>query len=195
MGKIEIVMNSLQTKNYEFSYLKEVETSFSSRDYTIKKQMLSFTMTNEEIVTLPYRIPFDDKLKKNVVLSQVQQLIYHCIFTRSTNGYKREYHTKEILKTELNEWCMPFIVQLSGEYIVEILYEIYNSLIQKDNTELIKFCRLNIKPFLYCHARMISYWDCYYKDKYFYKDYVGQKIFLECLGYTRSLEHYYNKNK
>lgn len=36
---------------------------------------------------------------------------------------------------------------------------------------------------------MISYWNEYYRDKgKHYKDYIGQKLFIQCFGYTRSME-------
>ena len=42
----------------------------------------------------------------------------------------------------------------------------------------------NNKEIFKSYLRMVSYWNEYYKEINF-KDYIGRKIFVECLGYKK----------
>ncbi len=158
---------------------------------------LHYTLPGGETVRLPYRIYLDgDALDSSAApagLTAEQSFIYHCLLTRHNNGYVREAHLRALLEalpeTELPDRCLPFLLMEAGDYVVEILDTLYTGLRDRDNTRLQAFCRLNLQAFLYTHARMVSYWDYYYRDRwYFYRDYIGKRLFEECLGYTRSME-------
>jgi hypothetical protein len=149
----------------------------------------SFTLLNGEQIFIPYRVYFEDCIKSSSFVSLTQQLIYHCIFTRSSDGYIREYHIKAILEKEYPAWCIPFLFKVCDEYVVQILSTVYSGLSGRDNTNIKNFCQLNLKQFLYSHARMISYWNEFYRnDCYRYKHYIGRKLFSECFGYSRRFE-------
>lgn len=63
-------------------------------------------------------------------------------------------------------------------------------ILKEQNTECFKkFCCENNKLFCKSYARMTSYWNEFYRDKYsqFYK-YIGRRLFKECFGYSRALE-------
>ena len=52
-----------------------------------------------------------------------EKLIFDCIFTRNCNGFLREKHLKNIIACDaIPEWCMPYILRLSSEYVVDINY-------------------------------------------------------------------------
>lgn len=52
------------------------------------------------------------------------------------------------------------------------------------------FCLENIESFCKSYNRMISYWNEYYKYKYKdFQQYIGRKLFRECFGYSKSMEH------
>ncbi len=153
-----------------------------------------FCLNEKETVTLPYRLYYLDDIREGdfAKLTWIQQTVYHCIFSLSHDGYIREKHIKALLSQEkIPVWGFPFVLKNSGEYVVQILETTYQCLKGRDNTELIAFCRRNLQAFLYDYARMVSYWNEFYRyDYYRYKDYIGRKLYMECFGYTRSLEKY-----
>ncbi len=118
-----------------------------------------------------------------------ERLIYHCIFTRSCDGHVREKHLRAIMTEDYPEWCMPYILKLSSEYVVEILEVIYEFMYGKDNALFQVFCQNNPYLFRYYHSRMISYWNEFYRDRcYRYHNYVGYKLYKECFRFRRSNE-------
>ena len=144
---------------------------------------------NNELVYIPNRIYYKEvnsiKIKS---LSETQKTIFYCIFTRSHNGYLREKYVRKLLATDYPQWAIPFIVKLCDDYVLEILTAIYELLKDKDTTAIKQFCLMNKKAVRSCCDRMLNVWYVY--DRYSVPDfyeYVGRKLFLECLGYSRKL--------
>lgn len=148
----------------------------------------TYTLLDGQKITLPYRIYFLDECDVHS-LSSEQRVVYHCIFSRSCDGFVREKHIRAILDEDYPDWVFPYILKASDEYIVEILDAIYDELTQRDNARIKEFCRLNMSSFLCSHDRMISYWNEFYRSRWFdYKTYIGRALFSECFGYTKSME-------
>ena len=146
-----------------------------------------FIVSDNEKVQVPYRLLIDE-VPEIKSLSLVQKMILHCIYSRSTNGYVRENHINAILQEDLPNWAMPFILKISDEYVVEILELTYNSLKEKDNSKIQDFCQINKSYLKYAYARMISYWNCYYRKEYKnLNKYIGKKLFDECFGYSQKI--------
>lgn len=144
-----------------------------------------FIVSDNEKVQVPYRLLIDE-VPEIKSLSLVQKMILHCIYSRSTNGYVREKHIQAILQEDLPNWAMPFILKISDEYVVEILELTYNSLKEKDNSKIQEFCQINKSYLKYAYARMISYWNCYYRKEHKnLNKYIGKKLFDECFGYSK----------
>lgn len=163
-------------------------------DYNLRTTSHVFTLSSNEQVSIPYRIWLDD-CENSIELTPVQQKILHCIYSRSTDGYVREKHIRAILEADIPFWAFPFVLKLCDEYVCEILSSIYDCLRVRDNSDIQAFCLMNISYFVYSHARMISYWDCFYRDQcYKYNEYIGKKLYDECFGYTRKYEKYYDKS-
>lgn len=121
--------------------------------------------------------------------SHEQKLIYHCIFSRSCDGFVRQRHIEAILSDNYPFWAFPFILKVSDEYVMEIVEIIYEKLRFCNTTEMKEFCLVNLQQFIRSHDRMISYWNEFYRERCFrYKNYVGKKLYENCFGYTRSME-------
>ncbi|WP_371365956.1 hypothetical protein SRRS_05190 [Sporomusa rhizae] len=155
----------------------------------VSKDKIEYLL-NGATVEFPYRIYFldvaDETLNK---LTFHQQMVLHCIYSRSCDGFVRQRHLRALLLMEYEDWAIPYIVKVCDEYVVEILEMTY-TILKEQNTECFKkFCRENNKLFCKSYARMISYWNEFYRDKYsqFYK-YIGRKLFKECFGYSRAFE-------
>ena len=65
-------------------------------DHTAKWQLPS-----GEQITLPYRICISDKLRHGCKLTAQQQIILHCIGSRSPDGYVRQKHIEALLAADL----------------------------------------------------------------------------------------------
>jgi hypothetical protein len=122
-------------------------------------------------------------------LTHQQANILHFIYSRSCNGYIREKHVKALLENDdIPQFAVPYIFKVCEEYVVEILDLVYSVLCQRDTTAFKKFCLENRQAFCRSHDRMISYWNEYYRNRYSFETYIGEKLFRECFGYSRSLE-------
>lgn len=183
-GDVDYVMDAIE---------KELFVS-ERTDYNLQAASHVFTLLSKEQVSIPYRI-WIDEYENGMKLTSVQQKILHCIYSRSTDGYVREKHIRAILESDIPFWAFPFVLKLCDEYVYEILSSIYDCLKGRDNSDLQAFCQINPSYFVYSHARMISYWDYFYRDRcYKYDDYIGKKLYAECFGYTRKFEKHYNKS-
>lgn len=140
-----------------------------------------------EEIQIPYRVYISDKLSFGEKLTARQELIYHCIFSRSYDGYVRQKHIEALLDSDTPEWAMPYIIKICDEYVKEILEVVYRKL-QGKSCEVYKaLCAVNFDYFKLGHSRMISYWNEYYRyDCYRYKDYIGKKLYRECFGYGKT---------
>lgn len=132
---------------------------------------INVLVDNEEL-KIPYRIYYDDPANKNLTNDEV--LILACYFTRHNDGHIREKYLKTLIKSR-NYFTTPFIVQLLGEYVQEILQIIKDNLDNNLLDNLGKFKTENPKFFQETSDRVISYWDCYHRNipK---KDFVGFQI-------------------
>ena len=143
-----------------------------------------YRLSDGSKVTFPYRMYFeDDDDLYSGISDREEKLIFDCIFTRNCNGFVREKHLKNILDCDtIPEWCMPYILRLSSEYVVEIIDTIYHGLKEKDNAAFISFCRNNLPICKRSYTRMVSYWNCFYRrDWLLFRDYVGRKLYHEIL--------------
>ena len=151
-------------------------------------QNLSWELKNGECICFPYRIYFIDKIADcGEIFTPTQEIIYHCIFSRSCDGYVREKHISALLEAETPDWIIPYILKICEEYVLNILDMVYSKLSETDTSAYKEICRLNLGQFVKGHDRMISYWNEYYRDKcYNFCNYVGKKLYEECFGYVKS---------
>lgn len=130
---------------------------------------------NGETLKMYSRLYFDEPKGSIKMLTARQKTILYCIFTRHHNGYIRQEYTEK-LKHTYEYFVIPFLVQLIGEYIAEILVPINDSV---DNyaENYIKFINENPIYWNLSKSRMISYWNVYYRKNYInLKEYIGYKI-------------------
>ena len=87
------------------------------------------------------------------------------------------------MATEIPEWCFPYIVRSSADYVLEIVNTIYEHLKQRDNSFLQGFCRDNPKIIQTDYRRMYSYWNEYYRRAFpEFSKYAGRKLFEIFMG-------------
>lgn len=128
---------------------------------------------------IPYRIhssPPSDLLLK--LASEETRLRIYCSYTRHHDGYLREKYLNKILDSN-SPIVVPYIFQLCGEYVVELIQFIFENKERIDQSNLARFIQANSVYYQKTRDRMISYWDCYYRHQSpRLKDYVGHQLFI-----------------
>ena len=131
-------------------------------------------MIGEEMVSIPYRIYHDPAQIDSTDLSRTQHNLLACLLTRHHSGFTREENLTTILGSIYN-WVPPFIVQLLGEYVIEILGTIRDNLDLLDAKIYGEFLIHNPAFYRKTKERVQSYWNCYYRGEN-KKDYAGFQI-------------------
>lgn len=136
-----------------------------------------------ESITIPARIhnaepaPGDESR-----LTATQLKLLDCIYSRHADGFIRQRHVARVARST-DAWVAPFVVELVGEYVVEIIQEIAPALsgLTTPNsapfTVYGRFVAENPRFFSRAQRRVISYWSCYYREQYpQYGSYPGAQL-------------------
>ncbi|MEO3839752.1 hypothetical protein [Streptomyces sp. B22F1] len=126
----------------------------------------------DEIVAIPYRL-YNEEPYANLErpLSGTQQMILHCLYSRHHDGRVRQRHLEQITASG-EPWVVPFVVQLAGEYVLEILESIGRGLpglaVPGSTQRRLygEFIARNPAFFTRTERRVVSYWSCSYRWKY-----------------------------
>jgi hypothetical protein len=73
-----------------------------------------------EEVSIPVRVYHDPELIDTLRLSALQKELVDCLLTRHHNDFVRQRHLERIICSD-NIWIPPFVIQLIGEYVIDIL--------------------------------------------------------------------------
>jgi hypothetical protein len=128
-----------------------------------------------EAVAIPHRFysPEPGRMRTDGSLSSK---VLACIYTRHNDGIVRQRHLERLLSAR-EDWVAPFVVQLLGEYVIEILDVMAARLGELQREPYTRFVAENREFMRLTRERMISYWDCYYRLRYpLLSDYVGTKV-------------------
>jgi hypothetical protein len=132
-----------------------------------------------EVVRVPYRIYYDwpsNEQKRDFTTTQL--LILACWMSRHHNGRLRQKALRQILRADVDvAWTIPFVIQLCGEYVIEIgsdvLAFVTNSLPTRPDLrrDYAQFVRDNPEFMSITRQRTVSYWLEYHrrqlpKDQY-----------------------------
>jgi hypothetical protein len=127
-----------------------------------------------EVVQIPFRIYHDPALVQSSRLTPTQNELLACLLTRHHSGFVREENLRRIL-TSNHEWVPPFVVQLSGEYVFEILCLIRDNIHLLDAALYRTFLTQNLAYYRTTKSRVMSYWNCYHRDQR-RADYAGFQV-------------------
>lgn len=132
---------------------------------------------DEHLIQIPARIylrherEFDPNNEHTV-----EDRIALCLWTRHHHGYQRERALKALLPVRA-VWEVPFVVQLVGEYVIEIISAIEARLSDAQRPFFASFLRNNREFIGLIRQRVISYWDCYYRTRWIrLADYPGMRV-------------------
>jgi hypothetical protein len=128
----------------------------------------------DELVWIPYRIYHDPASIDSTSLSQMQRELLACLLTRHHDGFIRHANMIKVLDCD-REWVPPFIIQLVGEYVIEIVHSIRDR-VNCLNPDLYKaFLMANPAFYGITKARVMSYWNCYHREQR-REDYAGFQV-------------------
>jgi hypothetical protein len=127
-----------------------------------------------ELVQIPDRIYHDPAMVDAALFTDLQLELFDCLMTRHHSGFVREQHLRKVLRSN-NEWIPAFVIQLSGEYVIEILCAIRNGLQDLDPSLYRTFLTSNPEFFILTKQRVASYWRCYHSVVR-REDYAGHQI-------------------
>lgn len=131
-----------------------------------------------EALRIPYRVYYDPDLLRRQIgnMQDVARLILLCLGTRHYDGYLRQECLRELVKNE-TPWLLPYVLQLAGEYVVEIAEDIANALDGHDPARLRAFALENSLYLATFGRRMTSYWSCYHRWAFpARRSYPGAKV-------------------
>ncbi|MRV70190.1 hypothetical protein GJ700_00450 [Duganella sp. FT92W] len=137
---------------------------------------------DHETLQIPYRLYYSPELlrRKLIDAQGIDQLVFACLGTRHYDGYLRQECLSYLLGSEAY-WLTPYIVQLAGEYVVEIADDVAHGIMSRDTSLLAAFAEENPGYLATLDRRITSYWTCYHRLAYPNRnDYPGRKV-LACL--------------
>ena len=117
-----------------------------------------------ERLVIPYRVRADAALLDRAGTHEsVQRDILSCIFSRHYDGRVRERALRQFVRSA-EDWAVPFVLQLVGEYVIEIHRVIQEALPFLNNSQYAAFLRANPEIYERTRQRAVSYWSCYYRS-------------------------------
>jgi hypothetical protein len=117
-------------------------------------------------------------------LGATGEAIVACIYSRHHDGFVREKQVPHLLASNA-PWVAPFVVQLIGEYVVEILELLAAHADRLETAPYRDFVAENPQFLSLTRRRMISYWNCYYRQRSpRLADHVGNRL-IEALARSR----------
>ena len=123
-------------------------------------------LVDGESIVIPSRM-YNDHLRPADApehLTARQRTILGCIYTRHHIGFVRQRWARQILTSD-QPFVVPFVIQLLGEYVVEIIADIYHSLPELDDPDSAtaqlygRFLADNPGYHFLTRQRVASYWD------------------------------------
>ncbi|SEL29603.1 hypothetical protein [Streptacidiphilus jiangxiensis] len=130
-------------------------------------------------VSIPGRLYNDEPPPEAVAsLSPRQRQLLHCLYSRHHDGKVRQRHLEKVVGCT-DSWVVPFVLQLVGEYVVEILAVILDELRElaapgtDGHLAFGRFIVDNPAFFARTQRRVVSYYSLYYAHDYASRDYPG----------------------
>jgi hypothetical protein len=137
-----------------------------------------------ETLWIPYRLYYDPaRLRDALTNAQgIDKIMVACLGTRHCDGYVRQECLAQILGGG-EPWLMPYIVQLAGEYVIEIVHDVLREMHMRDTSALAAFARDNPTYLATLSRRATSYWNCYHRRDYPDRaDYPGTRVLARILA-------------
>lgn len=120
-----------------------------------------------EVISAPCRIYCKTQRLRSVIAKSAgdTRTLALSLGTRHCDGYLREECLQQLLAAD-RPWVVPFIVQLLGEYVIEIVELIAAAIPNLDASLYAEFVQENPGFMALTRCRATSYWACYYRSQF-----------------------------
>lgn len=147
---------------------------------TVTWGTIDVTFCGEQLI-LPSRLYLDEVTEEKIqTLSETQRWLLYCLYTRHHDGYVREKYVQRLKQEQAKtDWVLLYLIELTGEYVREILERIEPMLQTWSEEQLRIFATANDRYLQRVERRIISYWDVYQRTTYpvlWDSTYVGFRI-------------------
>lgn len=158
--------------------VQKVADFVANNSFSLHSTLEQEVILNAEKLLIPSRIYDENPSTAIGGLTNTQQTILNCLYLRHYNGFVRQKYLEKLIQNTQDYFVIPYIFQLLGEYVVEILAVASEHINEKNIAHYQKFIAENPKYAQQTQSRMTSYWDAYYRTQYpDLKHYIGYKIF------------------
>ena len=150
-------------------------------------ELIGDVIVSGEPVLIPSRTYSAEPAEESVEnLGTEARLVLACWYSRHYSGFVREQATRRIVDVE-RQWVAPFVVQLLGEYVIEIA-EVIEEAVEGLSPKLYQdFARENPSFLQLTRQRVVSYWVTFYRSRCSFSDYPPFKV-MHRLGIWQGLE-------
>lgn len=140
-------------------------------------------MLKGEVLRIPSRIYSPEPARGAMSgLSDSQRIILACLYTRHHDGHVREKYLLQLV-TSGQAWVPAFVIQLLGEYVVEITLVVVKEIDRLRDDHCRRFAAENPGFMSLTRQRIISYWHCYSRAEFkYFRDYPAYQA-MSALGY------------
>lgn len=115
---------------------------------------------------IPFRIYYPELSSLEIaLLSPTAQSIAACLYTRHHDGHVRQRALAHALGVD-EAWAAPFVVQLLGEYVIELVEMVAGVIKGSPRTSFVAFLRENPGFLQLTTERATSYWNEYYRGRF-----------------------------
>lgn len=145
----------------------------ASQGFTVRVQ--------SQPLSAPGRVYYEPSRLRSVIESSSEEAraLALCLGTRHWDGFIREECLRKVILVH-RPWVIPFVIQLVGEYVIEIIRVVVASIQCFDRTGYRSFLLQNPEFIATTKCRAISYWNCYYRSQYPRReDYPGLRVIEE----------------
>jgi len=120
-----------------------------------------------EQLSAPSRVYYQSDRLHSLIRSSTgdTKILAQCLGSRHWDGFVREECVRQLMLCD-RPWVVPFVVQLLGEYVLEIVHAIASALPSVNRSTYGEFARENPELVAITGRRITSYWDCYYRRQY-----------------------------
>jgi hypothetical protein len=121
---------------------------------------------NDRPLAIPYRVYYDrTQLLPCTERTGMEGLVAQCLGTRHHDGFVREQCARALLAQDA-DIRVPFLVQLLGEYVLEIILPVQQALSGPLLAACARYLHDNPRYKATLERRVTSYWSCYYRHQY-----------------------------
>lgn len=113
------------------------------------EQFHEWRLLSGEKICFPDRIYLMDCIENlEEVFTPLQQIIYHCIFLRSCDGYISQKHIAQLLNMDIPNWAIPYVLKCA----TNMLLRFWNLSIIPSRIQILRFMSIFIVSILKNYA-------------------------------------------